>query len=57
MYRQLLPIYFRIAFSELDAFCKFCPLDKILWGTNFTPIARRSQADSRNFYSFQVWEV
>jgi hypothetical protein len=30
VYRQIWPIYFRIAFSELDAFCKFCPLDKIL---------------------------
>src|SRR5229473_5516077 len=28
VYRQIFQIYLRIAFIELDAFCKFCPLDK-----------------------------
>src|SRR6266851_6924879 len=28
VYRQIFQIYLRIAFIELDAFCKFCRLDK-----------------------------
>ena len=28
VYRQIFQIYLRIAFIELDVFCKFCPLDK-----------------------------